>query len=96
MRLGTGDNGEWTFLDIVSLMSFCIGLQNLDMNSTQEDMQNADHNSAMRADRILKEIHSHLEEQDRKIDLIMEVLNNGYKGNIQQDSKSSNTGNDDT
>ena len=83
MGLGTGNNGEWTFLDIISLMSFCIGLQNLDMNITQEDMQNADHNSAQRADRILEEIHSHLEEQDRKIDMILEVLKNGTKGNLQ-------------
>ena len=96
MRLGSGDNGEWTFLDILSIMSFCIGLQNLDMNSTQEDMQQADHNSAIRADRILKEIHSHLEEQDRKIDLIMEVLNNGSERNIQQDSKPHDKRNDDT
>lgn len=85
MKLGTGDDGEWTFLDIVSLMSFCIGLQNLDMNSTQEDMQQADHNSAMRADRILQEIHSHLEEQDEKIDTILkklEGIENGREGNI--------------
>ena len=83
MKLGTGDNGEWTFLDTISLMSFCIGLQNLDMNITQEDMQESDHNSAQRADRILKEIHSHLEEQDAKIDMILEVLKNGNKGDIQ-------------
>lgn len=83
MGLGTGDNGEWTFLDIISLMSFCIGLQNLDMNITQEDMQNADHNSAMRADKILQEIHSHLEEQDKKIDKILEELKNGRERNIQ-------------
>lgn len=83
MGLGTGDNGEWTFLDIISLMSFCIGLQNLDMNITQEDMQNADHNSAMRADKILQEIHSHLEKQDRKIDEILEELRNGRERDIQ-------------
>ncbi len=86
MKLGTGDNGEWTFLDTVSLMSFCIGLQNLDMNSTQEDMQNMDHNSAMRADKILTEIHSHLEEQDNKIDAIkkkLEGIDNGRERDIQ-------------
>lgn len=82
MGLGTGNNGEWTFLDILSLMSFCIGLQNLDMNITQEDMQNVDHHSAMRADKILQEIHSHLEEQDRKIDKILEELKNGRERDI--------------
>lgn len=96
MKLGTGNNGEWTFLDIISIMSFCIGLQNLDMNSTQEDMQQVDYNSAIRADKILQEVHSHLEKQDKKIDLILEVLNNGSKRNLFKDSESYDKGNDDT
>lgn len=67
MNIGSGQNGEWTFLDIISLVSFFVGLQNLDMNITQEDVQAT-------ADKILKEIHSHLEMQDKKIDKILEVL----------------------
>ena len=93
------NNREWDFLDIISIMSFCIALENLDMNITQEDMQQADHNSARRADIILQEIHSHLQTQDDKIDIILkklEELENGRKGNIQSDNKSSDTRNDDT
>ena len=38
--LGSGDNGEFTFLDIISIISFCVGLQNLDLNLQQEDLDN--------------------------------------------------------
>ena len=68
MNLGSGQQGEWTFLDILSVASFIIGLENLNMNITQEDVQAT-------ADKILKEVHSHLEAQDKKIDRILEVLN---------------------
>lgn len=71
---GSGMNGEWTFLDIVALISFVVGLQNLEMNITQEDMQN----STERLDRALREnvreIHSHLEDQDKKIDMILQEM----------------------
>lgn len=70
MMFGSAPNGEMTFLDIISLMSFMVGIQNLDMNITQEDVQNT-------ADQILREIHSHLEEQDEKINQILEMLKNG-------------------
>ena len=54
---------EFTFLDILNLMSFCIGLMNLDMTLTQSDKQE-----------LLDEIHGHLQEQDAKIDMILEEL----------------------
>lgn len=79
------NNREWNFLDLITIMSFCIALENLDMNITQEDMQQADHNSAMRADTILQEIDSHLQMQDDKIDIILkklEDIENGHKRNI--------------
>ena len=72
--LGTGDNGEFTFMDIISIVSFCVGLQNLDMNISQEDMQR----TAEHLDRILREnildIHEHLSVQDAKLNLIMSRL----------------------
>ena len=74
MSLGSGDNGEFTFLDIVGLMSFFIGLQNLDMNVTQTDAQNLQHSLDNNAQRILTEIHQHLENQDQKIDEILAKL----------------------
>lgn len=67
MTIGSGEGGEFTFLDIISLVSFYVGLQNYVSNISQEDVQNT-------ADAILKEIHSHLEEQDRKLNSILEIL----------------------
>lgn len=81
-KLGSGDNGELTFLDIVGLMSFFIGVQNLDLNVTQEDAQNLQKELADKASIILNEIHKHLEEQDKKIDKILEVLNDDSGGNL--------------
>lgn len=65
--LGSGDNGQFTFLDIISLTSFLIGILNLDENLTQGDLQD-------KAQLILDEIHGHLQSQDDKIDLILQRL----------------------
>ena len=77
MIKGSGDFGEWTFLDIVTLISFVVGLQNLKMNITQEDMQNAtaalDAKVDEQVNRALAEIHAHLEQQDQKIDELLRV-----------------------
>ena len=83
--IGSGTNGELTFLDTLSIMSFLIGVQNLDLNVTQEDAQNIQHKSDANAHLILNEIHKHLETQDAKIDYIikeLEELKNGTKRNI--------------
>lgn len=58
-------------LDAVSLVSFLIALENLDMNITQEDMQEVESKFNDRLEQKLQEIHSHLAEQDRKLDLIL-------------------------
>lgn len=68
--LGSGANGEFTFIDIISLISFYVGLENYASNISQEDVQQV-------AEGILNEIHDHLQEQDQKIDKILEVLNEG-------------------
>jgi len=68
MKIGS-DNGELTFLDIVTIVSFMVALENLDENIDQNQL-------AEQLNRVLAEVHSHLEEQDRKIDKILEVLNN--------------------
>ena len=72
--MGSGNNGEWTFLDVLTIMSFMIGVKNLDMNVTQEDAQRLQADLAEKTDILLKEIHSHLEMQDKKLDDIMKVL----------------------
>ena len=62
------------FIDLLSIASFVIALQNLDMNITQEDMAE----TTERLDKGLRtevdEIHRHLEEQDKKLDEIIKRL----------------------
>ena len=69
---------QMEFLDLLSIASFVIALQNLDMNITQEDMAE----TTERLDRGLRtevdEIHEHLEEQDRKLDEILSRLEKIY------------------
>ena len=65
MGLGSGQRGEFTFLDTIALASFFIGLMNLDENLTQGDKQELQHDLSEKADLLLEEIHSHLEKQDR-------------------------------
>ena len=74
--LGSGDNGELTFLDLLNILSFMIGVQNLDLNATQNDIQAIMNALAEKADTLLKEIHAHLEEQDRKLADIFKELKN--------------------
>lgn len=66
---------ELTFLDLLNIMSFCIGLMNLQENVTQGDIQDVMKRLSENTDHHVKEIHKHLETQDDKIDRIIEVLN---------------------
>ena len=84
MMLGTGADGQFTFLDIVALLSFGIGIVNLDENLSQTDVQeqtrDLDARFTAATKTALAEIHEHLQEQDRKIDMILEVLRHeGYQ-----------------
>lgn len=79
--LGSGENGQWTFLDLLSAMSFFIGVQNLDLNVTQEDAQKLMHELDTKTATLLNEIHGHLKQQDRKIDQILEVIQNDHEEN---------------
>ena len=74
--LGSGENGEFTFLDILSIMSFMIGTMNLNENLTQGDKQDLLQEFSTKADLLLKEIHSHLQEQDDKLDKLLEERSN--------------------
>ena len=70
--LGSGENGEFTFLDMLSILSFIIGTMNFNENLTQGDKQDLLEEFSSKADVLLKEIHSHLEEQDNKLDRLLE------------------------
>ena len=72
--LGSGDSGEFTFIDFLALVSFWISLQNLELNLTQKDKQDLENELSEKSEQLLDEIHGHLTEQDRKIDLILERL----------------------
>lgn len=76
--LGSGDYGEWTFLDLVGLISFFIGLENLGMNISQTDLQTETQRLDKKVDEkvqaALTEIHSHLEQQDAKIEELLRRL----------------------
>ena len=69
--LGSGDSGEFTFMDYIDIVSLLIGIENLELNITQEDMdkQTADVNNEV--DKALDIIQQHLEIQDKKIDELL-------------------------
>lgn len=69
--LGSGEYGQFTFLDIVSILSFFIGLMNLEQNLTQGDKQELQEDLSNKADLLLTEIHTHLQQQDDKLDKIL-------------------------
>jgi len=74
MKIGSDENGEFTFIDIVAIASFLVSLQNLDENLTQNDKQDLQNELAEQLNKVVTEIHQHLEEQDNKIDKILEVI----------------------
>lgn len=72
------DNGQLDFLDIISIMSFVIGLENLEMNITQNDIANQtaeiDERVNDHLQSVLNEIHAHLEDQDTRLSVIEKTL----------------------
>lgn len=76
MTIGSAENGALTFLDIIAILSFLIGLENLDLNLAQEDLDNQTQELDRRLREVVDNIHLHLQEQDKKLDLILEVISN--------------------
>ena len=72
---GSGDNGQFTFLDILNIISFWVGLQNLELNIGQQDLDNQTQELDRRLKAVVDDIHKHLQEQDVQIQEIIEVLN---------------------
>lgn len=66
---------QLSFIDLLSIASFAIGLENLEENLTQGDKQDLQKDLSDKADLLLKEIHEHLERQDQKIDEILRRIN---------------------
>ena len=72
--IGSGDNGELTFIDVISIIGLLVGFENLDINVTQEnlDRQTAEVNDQI--NKALDDIHAHLSIQDSKIDQILSLM----------------------
>lgn len=82
MGLGNGPNGQFTFLDTLNIISFLIGTMNLQENLTQGDKQELLETFSKKAEELLGEIHGHLQDQDKKIDKILEVIGDDSRGNF--------------
>ena len=66
-------------IDILSVLSFVIGIANYEENLTQNDKADLENEFSEKANYLLREIHSHLEQQDAKIDYIIRRLDNDSK-----------------
>lgn len=67
-------NWDNNFINTVNVLDFLISLKNLQENTAQTDQQNFEERVNEKIQLALKEIHNHLQEQDKKIDLIMKKL----------------------
>ena len=67
-------NEELTFLDLLSIVSFCVALQNLDLNLAQEDLDNQTQELDRSLRKVVDDIHQHLSVQDAKLNLILNRL----------------------
>lgn len=65
------DRQQFTVLDVLNIISFYIGLKNLDLNFTQDT-------AGKMLDIAVNDIHTHLNEQDKKLALIMRELGVEY------------------
>lgn len=54
-------------MDVLNAMSFYIGVQNLEENLSQKDADNLIRSA-------VNDIHTHLQQQDSKIDMILEAI----------------------
>ena len=68
--MNQNNNNGIGLLDVISIVSFIIGLTNYEENMSQSDVQ-----GIMKV--ALNDIHEHLREQDEKIDHIIELLEGG-------------------
>lgn len=61
------DSNQLEFLDMLSVLSFALQLTNQRIFVSMTDIHNDN-------DRVLKDIHQHLEKQDKKLDEIWRLL----------------------
>lgn len=68
-------NDGLDFLDIITLLSFVLSVENLEQNLSQNDKQDLQNDLSEKAEKILKEVHTHLEKQDKLLNDIWSKLN---------------------
>lgn len=62
------------FIDAINLVSFIIGVLNYQENLTQNDKQEIIEEFNKKLKIVLDQIHEHLANQDKKMDMILELL----------------------
>lgn len=67
-------NENNNFLNLINIADFVLGVMNLQENLTQSDKQDIVDKLGKESDVILNKINEHLEQQDKKIDRILEIL----------------------
>ena len=68
------DNSQLNLVDMLSIVSMLFGMMNYNENSNQGDKQVILSGLANQADIMLKDINGHLQQQDKKLDNIIERL----------------------
>lgn len=67
-------NEQYTLIDVLNILSFLIGILNLEENLTQGDKQDLIDNLNKNAQKVLEQINTHLEKQDSKLNKIIDLL----------------------
>ena len=53
------DSSQFDFLDALAIISFCVGLQNLELNISQENLDNQTQELDARLRKVVDDIHNH-------------------------------------
>ena len=69
------DSSQFDFLDTLAVASFILGLENLELNIAQEDLDNQTKELDRSLREVVDDIHAHLKRQDELITAIWEKLN---------------------
>lgn len=72
------NNRELSFIDLLSIASFVIALQNLDLNVGQDDISKQTHDLMNGLEQAISDIHGHLAVQDTKLSIILNKLEELY------------------
>jgi len=77
MIRGSGENGEMTSMDWIALLGLVIGFENLELNVTQDSIDKQTQELQKELETAIQDIHNHLQEQDMKIDAILDWVGIG-------------------